>query len=398
MTDFTRFEELLQRWQDGESTGEELREFESLLRSDPACRREFVNVSLLEAGLHRRYAAAATAGATAPRPLPVWRRRPWEAAAALIVLTVSLFAVGRLMLRSEAPGHRVLGGDVWTLGAPAHVLRDGQSFEVRGLAPATVQLKDGTRVVLDAGSAGSIPPGGAALDLRKGSASFAVDRPFRVTTPAGSVSAADGQFWIQLRPPTRKPPKELARRPELVVETARGAAEADAWDTRATVAAGQRRVFGPPLPPGGTDYARLLDRASLSLSAAIARAAAAAPGVPVHAELEDEDGRVAFTVGLARGEGVRELAIDPKTGAVLGEEADDEDRARVGAAVTLPLAAVVDKVLEQVPGRAVEAEFELKGGRLRAEVKVFGPDGLREVKADGATGEILKSEPKGENR
>jgi hypothetical protein len=31
-------------------------------------------------------------------------------------------------------------------------------------------------------------------------------------------------------------------------------------------------------------------------------------------------------------------------------------------------------------------------------VKVFGPDGLREVKADGATGEILKNEPKGESR
>ena len=183
MADFTRFEELLRAWQDGESTIEELRDLESLLRSDPACRREFVHAGLLEAGLHRRYAAASAAGAAA-RPLPAWSRRPWEAAAALIVLAVSLFAVGRLLLRSEAPGHRVLGGDVWTLGAPARVLLDGQSFEVRGLAPATLELKDGTRVVLDAGSAGSIPSAGPALELRKGSASFAVDHPFRVTTPA----------------------------------------------------------------------------------------------------------------------------------------------------------------------------------------------------------------------
>jgi uncharacterized membrane protein YkoI len=394
--DFTRFEKLLQAWQDGDATPEDLRELESLLRSDSSYRRELVHSVLLEAGLHRRFAAAKAAEAAVPARRSRWAARSWEAAAAIIVLTVSLVAVGRLMLRGEPSAPLVLSGEVWTPGAPANVLREGQSFEVRGLAPATVQLKDGTRIVLDAGSAGAIPAAG--FELRKGSASFAAAAPFRVTTPAGSVATADGQFWILLRPSTRKLPKETARRPELVVETARGRAEVDAWDVRASVAAGQRRLFGAPLPPGGTDYARLLDRASLTLSAAIARAAAAGSGIPVHAELEEENGQVAFSVGLAVGSKVHELALDPRTGKVLEEEDDDEDRSRVASAITLPLAAVLDKVLESVPGRAVDAEFELKGGRLRAEIKVFGPDGLKEVKADGATGEILKSESKGDSR
>jgi len=60
----------------------------------------------------------------------------------------------------------------------------------------------------------------------------------------------------------------------------------------------------------------------------------------------------------------------------------------------MPLQALLDKVLESVPGRAVEIELELKGGTLRAEIKILGPDGLKEFKADAATGQILSAESK----
>lgn len=386
--DFTRFEELLQRWHDGDASPAELAEFETLLKSDPAFRKELVGSVLLEAGLHRRFAAKA-----APVAAPAWRRRTWEAAAAVIVMAVSLFAVGRLLTRTEAPAHRVVTGEVASLGAAVSVLQEGQTFEVRGLAPATLTLKNGTRVILDAGSAGAIPAGAPGFVLSRGSGSFTLDAApggFQVTTPAGTLTASDAQFWILLRTSTRKLPKESLRKPELVVEGARGSVAVDAWNTKAAVAAGQRRIFGAPLPAGGTDYARMLDGASISLSAAVSKAAAADPaGVAVHAELEDEDGRVIFSIGLAKGSKVRELELDPKSGRVLREESEDEDRALVAAAVTLPLQALIDKALESVAGRAVEAELELKGGRLRAEIKVLGPDGLREVKLDAATGEIL---------
>ncbi|HVR85068.1 MAG TPA: PepSY domain-containing protein [Planctomycetota bacterium] len=396
--DFSRFEELLQGWHDGDAGPNDLREFEALLKSDPIFRKELVHSMLLEAGLHRRFAAEKGAEVQDSASSPSLRRRSWEAAAALIVVAVSLFAVGRLLLRSETPVHHVLSGEVWALGAPVHVLREGQGFEVRGLAPATVQLKDGTKAILDAGSAGSIPPEGSSFELRKGSASFTSDRAFRLTTPVGSVATTGGQFWVLLRPSARKLSKELAPRPELVVETTRGSVAVDAWETRGSVSPGQRRIFGAPLPGGETDYARLLDRTTLTLSAAIARASAAGPGIPVRAELEEEDGRVAYSIGLAVQTKVHERTIDPKSGQVLQEEDDDEDRSRIVASVTMSLEALVDKILESVPGRAVEAEFELKSGRLRAEIKILGPEGLKEYKADAATGQILSSESKGDDR
>jgi len=380
--DATRFEDLLMRWQDGDASAEENREFEGLLRDNPEFRRALVGSILLEAGLHRRYT---TTKAAAPA-----RRRIWEAAAALLVVAVSLFAVGRLMFRADDV--RIVSGAVWSHGSPAAALRDGQAFDVRGLAPATLQLRDGTRVILDAGSAGTLPTASTPFDLTRGSASFQVDSvpaPFRVSTPAGGFSISNAQVWVLLRPSTRKGVK----RPELVVETARGSVDVDAWNLRATVAAGNRRVFGPPPPAGGVDYTALLDGATFSLSAAIARVQAAGGGIPVHAELEVEDGRAAFSVGLAVENHEREIGLDPKTGKVLQDEIEQEDHSRIAAAVKIPLQTLIDKVLETTTGRAVEAELELKGGRLRAEIKVYGPEGLREVKIDGETGEILSTKP-----
>jgi uncharacterized membrane protein YkoI/ferric-dicitrate binding protein FerR (iron transport regulator) len=378
--DATRFEELLMRWQDGDASAADIAEFEGLLRDHAEFRQALVGSVLLEAGLHRRYTAMKTA-----TPAPA-RKRTWEAAAALLVVAVSLFAVGRLMFRGD--DLRIVSGAVWSQGAPAAALRDGQAFEIRGLAPATVQLRDGTRVILDAGSAGTLPAAAKPFELSRGSGSFQIDAAaFRLSTPAGGFTASNAQVWVLLRPSTRK----AVKRPELVVETARGSVDVDAWDLRATVPAGSRRVFGPPPPPGGNDYAAILDRATFSLSAAIGKALAAGGGVPVHAELEDEDGRVAFSVGLAVENKVREISLDPKSGQVVQDEVEQEDQARIAAAVKIPLQTLVDKVLESTAGRAVEAEFELKGGRLRAEIKVYGPEGLREVKVDGETGEILST-------
>src|SRR6185295_15621191 len=126
--DFTRFEELLQRWHDGDASPAELLEFETLLKSDPAFRKELVGSVLLEAGLHRKY------GAAKPQPAakPAWKRRAWEAAAAVIVAAVSLFAVGRVLTRTEPPAHRVVSGEIASAGAAVSVLQEGQTFEVRG--------------------------------------------------------------------------------------------------------------------------------------------------------------------------------------------------------------------------------------------------------------------------
>jgi uncharacterized membrane protein YkoI len=93
--DRARFEDLLRLWQDGEASPEELRELDELLRRDPSLGRELVTSVLLEVNLYRRYAVQ---GAAAKAPS---RRRVWEAAAAVLVLAVSAFLVGRVLWMKE---------------------------------------------------------------------------------------------------------------------------------------------------------------------------------------------------------------------------------------------------------------------------------------------------------
>ncbi|MCZ7593523.1 PepSY domain-containing protein [Hyphomicrobium sp.] len=58
-----------------------------------------------------------------------------------------------------------------------------------------------------------------------------------------------------------------------------------------------------------------------------------------------------------------------------------------------PLAEILDAVKAAVPGEMVEVELELDDGTYVYEVKQLRPDGrVQEVKADAATGKILKIE------
>jgi uncharacterized membrane protein YkoI len=96
--DARRFDELLQRWQDGDAAAAELEELASLLKQDPLRRRELVTSIRLELNLHRKYAPA---NAAAPA-----RRRRWEVVAAALVLALSAFLVGRLLLMRQEPVQR----------------------------------------------------------------------------------------------------------------------------------------------------------------------------------------------------------------------------------------------------------------------------------------------------
>jgi uncharacterized membrane protein YkoI len=93
--DARRFDDLLQRWQDGDAGAAELEELAGLLRQDPLRRRELVLSIRLELNLHRKYAPAPSAS-----PARRWR---WEAVAAALVLAISAFLVGRLLLMRQAP-------------------------------------------------------------------------------------------------------------------------------------------------------------------------------------------------------------------------------------------------------------------------------------------------------
>ena len=358
-----RSEELLQLWQDGDATDAQLAELETSLRNDPELRKALVGSVLLEADLYARYAGAPAAQV---RPSRRWF---FEAAAALLIVAASAFAVGKLLLK-EAP----------------------QPFDVRTLAPASFALKDGSSLVLDAGSAGLLRSDDDLLELDRGSGSFKIDgrtQPFRISTPGGSVSSLGGEFSLSLRPLGMKAPRDAGNRPELRIQVSAGRVDVDSWGYRETVLAGDRRTFGPA--SSARNFARLLEGASVTMAEAIDRATAKSSGTALRARLEDEDGKICFAVELARGAETVEVDLDAKTGDVADQDTEASDRSRLAAALGITLKSAVEKALQAVPGRAVEAEFELEGRKVLAEIKILTGSGeVREVNVDGVTGEILK--------
>jgi uncharacterized membrane protein YkoI len=135
----------------------------------------------------------------------------------------------------------------------------------------------------------------------------------------------------------------------------------------------------------------LLEQSKLSLQEALHKALAEVPdGVVVKAELEKEDGRVVFSMDVAKGTSIVELHVDPVTGAILAREAESEDVSAL-ARGKVTLADAVASALAARPGRAAAAEIEEKKGRLMAEVEVVGSDGKSaEAVVDLETGKVVE--------
>jgi uncharacterized membrane protein YkoI len=92
------------------------------------------------------------------------------------------------------------------------------------------------------------------------------------------------------------------------------------------------------------------------------------------------------SAGLARGDNDTDHDSD----------SDDDDHDRASRAVAqgraLPLAAILNRVGNQLGGEVIGVEFKRKDGRLVYRFKVATPTGrLREVSVDAMTGEIVKS-------
>ncbi len=232
--DARRFDELLQRWQDGDAATAELEELASLLRQDPLRRRELVTSIRLELNLHRKYA---------PAKAPA-RRRRWELVAAALVLALSAFLVGRLLLMRQEPVQR------------------------------------------------------------------------------------------QLVLPPKPVPIGLIRAIELAMES--GA------------------------------------------------------GVPVKAEVEREDGSSVYSIKLAVGNRTREVELDLTPGRILEDEVEAGDRSAAAAALKVPLTAAIEKALEAVPGRPVQAEAEIEGGKIVVDVRIIAGSAVRKIVVDGDSGQIIR--------
>lgn len=210
------FEEILDRWHEGQATPEDEAALTERLRDDADCRRAFVERAALEAELWELRA-----------PCAAGRKRGWlGAAAALVLVSAAVF----LALRGgERPPEEPLAG------AP---------FEAPPEQPGRLRLADGSNVDLDpSGYAWIRGPVGECrqvVALMRGRARFRVERArgdFRVETPLGSVTALGTVFTVELRPAA------------LLVAVEEGRVRVDAPAGSAALGAGEERLFSSPAAP-----------------------------------------------------------------------------------------------------------------------------------------------------
>src|SRR5947207_10402192 len=117
---------------------------------------------------------------------------------------------------------------------------------------------------------------------------------------------------------------------------------------------------------GGTedDPAALLKKTGFTLSEAIAKAAKqAGDAMAVVAELEEEDGKVIYSIEFAQGTKILEINLDAKSGDIVKKETEDEDKSAVAKACKVALAKAIETALQKVPGLAFVAEAGLEEGR-----------------------------------
>jgi ferric-dicitrate binding protein FerR (iron transport regulator) len=257
--DAGRFDDLLDRFRNGEASPEEVAELERLLRADPAHRRNFVTSLLLDVHLRRAFSGIVPPPLPPPLPLPsrqsLRRVIVWASAAALLLLSVGLEVV--LFVRSRdhrttvASGETtVVSGEVRVRGVAVSQVAEETSFETAGNAPAVLRLSDGSRAEFLPGSEGVIHRPSESvrqgLELKQGGGTFKVVQgkgKFQVETVVGSVSALGTEFSVKLQTPPRGREERRNRRPVMTVTVTEGSVKVETRSRSVTLNAGEKREF-----------------------------------------------------------------------------------------------------------------------------------------------------------
>jgi hypothetical protein len=201
--DAAPFDALLDRYQSGEATADELGELDRQLRADAGKRRILVERALLEVQLRRFFAGLAP---TQPRRGHGMGRSGWQwfmIAACILLPALGVWLL--LTLRGAGgPGAMVEAGVLRVNNVATAVVPAGAEFEVGGKVPAVLRLPDGAHAELDPGTRAAIHGAGSRgrrIDLAQGGGEFRVAgaaAPLHVETAAGTVIAGSAQFTLRL--------------------------------------------------------------------------------------------------------------------------------------------------------------------------------------------------------
>jgi len=144
------------------------------------------------------------------------------------------------------------------------------------------------------------------------------------------------------------------------------------------------------------DFAKLLEKAKVTLTEAIAKGQKEVPGGKVmSAYMEENEGSPRYFLFFARGQKTVEVSLDLKDGTLVSKETLEDDDSRIVSAVKITLEEAIATALKKVPGKAVYADFDVdEKGPPEAEVNVFADGKVTRVLINAVTGDVLRTEPK----
>ncbi|GEM_PF-1295517 len=151
----------------------------------------------------------------------------------------------------------------------------------------------------------------------------------------------------------------------------------------------------------GSEMTRLVKATGYSLTEAIEKGLEeAGEGIPFHAELEEDKGEIAYSIDIAQGKETCNVVLNAEDGEVLENDVEDEDHTDEVKACKVSLADAIKAALKKNPGKAVEAEMSLKGGKPVVNVKVLADGEVTTVKIDAGGEEEGEEEeaPKAETK
>ncbi len=265
----SRTHELIYKHLDGYAPAADLAELDRLLSRSPEAAELFARAGRMDLLLEEhvcearaRVNLAAFVTLPALDPVPSRRRRRWAVPAAVAATVLSLAAAVALLWRhspAEAVPYGVVSGRVLVDGVEAQWIPDGSRVEVAGETAAVIRLADGglaelgpqTAVVLH-GRRGRV----LEMELDRGGGRFQVKRagrPLRVDTPAGTITARDTEFSLELRPEDDNGGEPMNEKVALLLAVAvlAGDVEVRSKDQNYLLASGETGLFAPRKQGGG---------------------------------------------------------------------------------------------------------------------------------------------------
>jgi uncharacterized membrane protein YkoI len=143
------------------------------------------------------------------------------------------------------------------------------------------------------------------------------------------------------------------------------------------------------------DYEKLFRAATLSLSDAIDKALAVSEAkdcVVVNAEIEEENGKIIYSMELAKANKILEINFDVTNGSMLPLENEEHDKSAQAKAAKITVKQAIATATKKPGTQPIEASLKMVEGRPVCEVKVFtAKKAVKTVQVDAITGEVLKA-------